>query len=298
MFLKRLPKFEYHAPASLSEALGLLAKYDGKARVFAGGTDLLVSMKKREILPDHLISLKGVAELKGVHYDQKEGMKIGTLVTLGELEHSKIVQDNFCVLWDAVQVMASPQIRSLGTIGGNLCSAAPSADTAPPLIVLDASVEIVSTKGKRKVLVENFFKGPGESHLKPGEILTQIMIPNPLKKSSGAYLKLMRRAAMDLAQVGIAACLSFDSEKRICREARIALGAVGLTPIRALKAEQFLLNKELNEMVGKEAGKIAAQESNPRSSLRASKEYRREMIEVLTKRAVMAAYNRITTHSP
>lgn len=292
MFIKRLPKFEYHAPASLSEALGLLAEYDGKGRALAGGTDLLVSMKKREALPEHLISLKGIAELKGIH-DEKEGMKIGALVTLGEIEHSKMIQDKFRVLWDAAQVMASLQVRNLGTIGGNLCSAAPSADTAPPLIVLDASVEIISSSGKRKVPVEKFFKGPGESVLKPGEILTQILIPNPLKKSNGAYLKLMRRAAMDLAQVGIAACLSFDSEKRICRGARIALGAVGSTPIRALKTEQVLLNKELNETVGKEAGKIAALEANPRSSMRASKEYRREMIEVLTKRAVMTAYSRI-----
>ena len=292
MFIKRLPKFEYHAPTSLPEALDLLAKYDGKGAVLAGGTDLLVSMKKREVLPEHLISLKGIAELKGIH-DEKEGLKIGALVTLGEIEHSKMIQDKFRVLWDAAQVMASRQIRNLGTIGGNLCSAAPSADTAPPLIVLDASVEIISPNGKRKVLVENFFKGPGESDLRPSEILTQIMIPNPLKKSSGAYFKLMRRAAMDLAQVGIAACLSFDSGKRTCTRARIALGAVGLTPIRALKAEQILLNKELNETVGKEAGKIAAQEANPRSSLRASKEYRREMVEVLTKRAVMAAYSRI-----
>jgi carbon-monoxide dehydrogenase medium subunit len=292
MFIKRLPKFEYHAPTSLSGALDLLAKYDGKARVFAGGTDLLVSMKKREVLPEHLISLKGIAEMKGIH-DEKQGIKIGALVTLAEIEHSKMIQDRFRVLWDAAQVMASRQIRNLGTIGGNLCSAAPSADTAPPLIVLDASVEIISSNGKRKVPVEKFFKGPGESVLKPGEILTQIMIPNPPKKSNGAYFKLMRRAAMDLAQVGIAAYLSFDSEKRVCSGARIALGAVGLTPIRALKAEQVLLNKELNETVGKEAGKIAAQEANPRSSLRASKEYRREMIEVLTKRAVMTAYNRI-----
>ncbi len=293
MFIKRLPKFEYHAPTSLSEALDMLATYDGKARVFAGGTDLLVSMKRREVLPGHLISLKGIAQLKGVHYDEKEGMKIGALVTLGEIEHSKTIQDKFRVLWDAVQVMASRQVRNLGTIGGNLCSAAPSADTAPPLIALDASVEIISSSGKRTVPVENFFKGPGESVLKPGEILTQIAIPHPLKKSNGAYFKLMRRAAMDLAQVGIAACLSFDSEKKICRGARIALGAVGSTPIRAFKAEQVLLNKELNEAVGKEAGKIAALEANPRSSLRASKEYRKEMIEVMTKRAVMTAYSRI-----
>lgn len=224
MFIKRLPKFEYHAPTSLPEALDLLAKYDGKGAVLAGGTDLLVSMKKREVLPEHLISLKGIAELKGIH-DEKEGLKIGALVTLGEIEHSKMIQDKFRVLWDAAQVMASRQIRNLGTIGGNLCSAAPSADTAPPLIVLDASVEIISPNGKRKVLVENFFKGPGEPDLRPSEILTQIMIPNPLKKSSGAYFKLMRRAAMDLAQVGIAACLSFDSGKGTCTRARIALGA-------------------------------------------------------------------------
>ena len=233
-----------------------------RAAVLAGGTDLLVSMKKREVLPEHLISLKGIAELKGIH-DEKQGMNIGALVTLGEIEHSKMIQGKFRVLWDAAQVMASRQIRNLGTIGGNLCSAAPSADTAPPLIVLDASVEIISPNGKRKVLVENFFKGPGESDLKPGEILTQIMIPNSPKKSSGAYFKLMRRAAMDLAQVGIAACLSFDSEKKTCTGARIALGAVGLTPIRALKAEQILLNKELNETLGKEAGKIAAEEGKP-----------------------------------
>jgi carbon-monoxide dehydrogenase medium subunit len=292
MFLKRLPKFEYHAPTSLPEALDLLVKYDGKGALLAGGTDLLVSMKKREVLPEHLISLKGIAELKGIH-DEKEGMKIGALVTLGEIEHSRMIQDKFPVLWDAAQVMASRQIRNLGTIGGNLCSAQPSADTAPPLIVLDASVEIISPNGKRKVLVEIFFKGPGESDLKPGEILTQIMIPSSLKKSSGAYFKLMRRAAMDLAQVGVAACLSVDSEKNTCTKARIALGAVGLTPIRALRAEKILLNKQLNETLAKEAGKIAAEEGNPRSSIRASKEYRREMIEVLTKRAVMAAYKRI-----
>ncbi len=293
MFIKRLPKFEYHAPTSLPEALDLLAKYEGKGAVLAGGTDLLVSMKKREVLPEHLISLKGIAELKGVR-DEKEGMRIGALVTLGEIEHSKMIQDKLCVLWDAAQLMASRQIRNLGTIGGNLCSAAPSADTAPPLIVLDASVEIISPNGKRKVLVENFFKGPGESDLKPGEIVTQILIPNPPNKISGAYFKLMRRAAMDLAQVGVAASLSVDSEKKACTGARIALGAVGATPIRALKAEQILLNKEINETVGKEAGKIAAEEANPRSSLRASKEYRREMIEVLTKRALMAAYSRMT----
>ena len=294
MFIKRLPKFEYHAPTSLSEALDLLAQYDGKAKVFAGGTDLLVSMKKREILPEHLISLKRISDLKGIHHDQKEGMKIGALVTLGEIEHSKIVKDKFCVLWDAVHVMASPQVRTLGTIGGNLCGAVPSADTAPPLIALGASTKMVGVQGERRVLVENFFKGPKESVLQRNEILMQVLIPNPPPGSSGTYLKLMRRDAMDLALVGVAAYLRLDPERRVCSEARIALGAVAPTPIRAVQAEQALINKRIDEALAEDAGKAAATVCRPISDIRSSLEYRCRMVEVLTKRAVMDAYRRIS----
>jgi len=294
MFIKRLPKFVYHVPTSLSEALNLLAKYDGKAKVFAGGTDLLVSMKKRETMPEHLINLKGIAELKGIHYDPKEGIRIGALVTLGEIEHSEIVKDKFCVLWDAINVMASPQIRSLGTIGGNLSGAVPSADTAPPLIALGASVRMVGGQGERSVAVENFFKGPKESVLQRHEILTQILIPNPLQRSAGTYLKLMRRNAMDLALVGVAAYLRLSLGNRVCTEARIALGAVAPTPIRAPMAEGILVNQEINEALAAEAGKAASTVCRPISDIRSSLEYRCSMVEVLTKRAVMEAYRRIS----
>ena len=293
MFVKRLSKFEYHVPISLSEALELLAKYDGKARVFAGGTDILVSMKNREILPEHLINLKGIAELKGIYYDEKEGIKIGALTTLTEIEHSEIVKEKFCVLWDAVRMMASPQIKSLGTIGGNLCGAVPSADTAPPLIALGASVRMVGIHGERSVLVENFFKGPKESALQRNEILTQILIPNPLPTSSGTYLKLMRRNAMDLALVGVAACIRLDLKRKVCTEARIALGAVAPTPIRAMQAEQILIKKKIDEALAGEAGRAAATVCRPISDIRSSLEYRCSMVEVLTKRAVMDAYQRI-----
>jgi carbon-monoxide dehydrogenase medium subunit len=294
MFIKRLPKFEYHAPTSLSEALDLLAQYDGKAKVFAGGTDLLVSMKKREIIPEHLINLKGIADLKGIHYDPKEGIRIGALVTLREIEHSKIVKDKFCVLWDAINVMASPQIRSLGTIGGNLCGAVPSADTAPPLIALGASVKMVGVHGERSLLVENFFKGPKESVLQRNEILMQVLIPNPLQRSSGTYLKLMRRNAMDLALVGVAAYLRLNPGNSVCSEARIALGAVAPTPIRAVEAEQVLINREIGEALAEEAGRAASTVCRPISDIRSSLEYRCSMVEVLTKRAVMEAYKRIS----
>jgi carbon-monoxide dehydrogenase medium subunit len=297
MFIRRLPKFEYHAPTSLGEALDHLSRYGDNAKVLAGGTDLLVSMKKREILPEHLINLKGIKALKHIHYDKKRGLKIGGLVTLGEIERSTIVREKYGALWDAANVMAAPQIRSLATIGGNLCSAVPSADTAPPLVALEATVTLAGKNGERTLLVADFFAGPEASVLNPDEILSYVSIPSPPENSGGAYLKLMRRNAMDLALVGVAACLRLDGGKRVCREARIALGAVAPTPMRALGAEELLLNKEPDEHVAMEAGKIAAEEARPISDIRASKEYRTEMVRVLTKRAVMAALKRVKENS-
>jgi len=293
MFLRRLPKFEYHMATSVAEALGLLSQHVKTSEIFAGGTDLLVSMKKREVAPEHLINIKGIKGLKEIRFDDKEGLKIGALVTIGELERSEIIKGKFCTLWDACKVMASPQIRNLGTIGGNLCSALPSADTAPPLIAMGASVKLAGSKGKRTVLVEEFFKGPGESVLEHDEILTEILIPSPPENSGGSYFKLMRRRAMDLAIVGAAAFLRMDGNKRVCKNACVALGTVAPTPIRASKAEEVVTKKEIDEDLAAEAGKVAAQEARPRSSIRATESYRREMVGVLTKRAIMEAYKRI-----
>ncbi len=297
MFIRRLPKFEYHAPTSLGEALDHLSRHGDKAKVLAGGTDLLVSMKKRQILPEHLINLKGIQALKNIDYDEKRGLEIGGLATLAELERSTIIREKFGTLWDAVSVIAAPQIRSLATIGGNLCSAVPSADTVPPLVALGASVTLAGKNGERTVLVEDFFKGPEASVLNPDEILSHVSIPNPPDNSRGAYLKLMRRNAMDLALVGVAVSLRLGGGKRVCKEARIALGAVAPTPIRALRTEEVLLNKEIDEHLAMEAGKVAAEEARPISDIRASKEYRTEMVKVLTKRAVMEALKRVKENS-
>jgi len=294
MFIRRLPKFEYHAPRSVAEALGYLSQYTTNARVFAGGTDLFVSMKRREIVPEHLINLKGIEELKHIHYHAADGLRIGGLVTIGELERSEIIRDKFCALNDAIQVMASPQIRNLGTVAGNLCSALPSADTVPPLIAMGASVKLTGSKGERTVLVEEFFKGPGESILEPDEILTEILVPSPPENSGGSYFKLMRRNAMDLAIVSAAAFLVMDGNKRVCNNACIALGTAAPTPIRASQAEKVVMKKQIDEDIAEEAGKAAAQQARPRSSIRGSESYRREMIGALTKRAIMEAYKRIT----
>ena len=292
MFIRRLPSFEYHAPASIQEALECLCQCAGKAKVLAGGTDLLISMKKREQVPEHLINLKGIKGLNAIRYDEKQGLAIGGLATVGDIERSQIVKEKFTALWDAVNVMAAPQVRNLGTIGGNLCSAVPSADTAPPLITLGASVRLLGTNGERSVPVEFFFKGPGESVLKADEILVEVLVPNPPENSGGAYFKLMRRNAMDLALVGAAVFLRINKDKKVCQEARIALGAVAPTPMRAPKAEQVLVGREVNEETAKEAGNTARLEAKPISDIRASEAYRRDMVGVLTKRAIMAALDR------
>lgn len=293
MFIRRLPKFEYHAPSTIEEALDQISLYGEKGKVIAGGTDLLLSMKKREATPEHLINLKGIEGLKGITYDKAEGLKIGALTTIGDIEREEVVREKFCMLWDAVKVMAAQQVRNLGTIGGNLCSASPSADSATPLIALGASLKLTGSANERVVPVEDFFKGPGKSILKPDEILTEILVPNLPENSGGAYSKLMRRNAMDLAIVGVSAYLRLDENGKTCWEARIALGAVAPTPIRAPTAEAVLRHKDIDDDLVMEASKKASQDAKPIADIRASKEYRTEMIRVLTKRAIMKACDRI-----
>ena len=294
MFIKRLPKFEHHAPATVAAALDLLASLDGQARLLAGGTDIFPAMKRREQTPAHLISLKEIACLQGISADDR-AIRIGALTTLGEIERSELVRQQLPILRQAVQLMASPQIRTLATIGGNICSAVPSADAVPPLIALQASLTLRGAGGERSVSLENFFTGPKESIMRADEILTEIVIPKPPERSGGVYIKLMRRNAMELALVGVAVQLHLDASLRICEAARIALGAVAPTPIRAPEAEAMLVGREIDATLAAEAGKAAANICRPRSnSIRASVEYRRSMVEVLTKRGILEALKSVS----
>jgi carbon-monoxide dehydrogenase medium subunit len=287
MFIKRLPRFEYHRPASLPEALDLLSTYGKDAKLLAGGTDLTLAMKKRTITPPHLINLKAIPGLSGITAN-KEGLKIGALTTIDKIQRSAVIKEDYSPLWDAAYVMASPQVRTIATVGGNLVSAVPSADTAPPLMVLSAQAHITGPSGERTCPVEALFAGPSSCTLAPTEILTHITIPHPSGK--GVCLKLKRRAAVDLALVGVAAFLSMDSGN-VCTDVKIALGAVAPTPIRAVEAENILRGKTLTEALAAEAGKSAGKECRPISDVRASEAYRRNMVEVLTKRALLQIMN-------
>ncbi|MCX8023241.1 MAG: xanthine dehydrogenase family protein subunit M [Syntrophorhabdaceae bacterium] len=293
MFIRRLPKFEYHAPESIEGAINLKLTYGEDGRYIAGGTDLLIAMKKREVTPHHLISLSNIDTLKGISMADDGGIRIGAMTTLGEIERSELVKRYATPLWDAVDVMASTQIRHLATIGGNLCSAVPSADSAPPLIALRAFLKILGPSGEKTVPVENFFKGPKETVLNGEEILTSILIPKVDENSGGCYRKLMRRKAMDLAIVGVAAWIKLDQEKKRCIDARVALGAVAPTPIRVEEVEKRLIGSIIDETSIGEAAKIAGTQCRPITDIRASAEYRCSMVEVFTKRAVLGAMDRI-----
>jgi CO/xanthine dehydrogenase FAD-binding subunit len=287
-FYRRLPKFDYLEPNTIDEALSMLSRYKGRAKVIAGGTDILPKLKRREIkAPEYIIDLKGIPNLDYIKYDEVGGLSLGALVTIHAVETSPIVQERFGVLFQAAESMASTQVRNRGTIAGNLCSAVPSADTAPALLTLEASLKLISQKGERIVNVEDFFTGPNETVLTNEEILKEIHVPNLPPHSRGRYLKLTPRRSMDLAIVGVAAVVV--AEDGICNDIRIALGAVAPTPIRARRAENMIRGQKLSDEVIEGAARVAAEECRPISDHRASAEYRCDMVEVLTKRAIQQA---------
>jgi len=253
--LRRLPEIKCLFPKTLSEALLFLKKHNGAAKLIAGGTDLLPKMKRRELTPTYVIDLKGIADLNFIDYDTKKGLRVGATTTLSEVGESPVVREHYPILMETVSQMASIQIRNIATMGGNLCNAVPSADTAPPLIALGARLKLVGPKGERTVLVEDFFAGPDETVLEPLELLTEVQIPPPRPGEAGTYLKHTIRAEMDLAVVGVAAYLALDPKNHICKEVRIALGAVGPTPIRAKKAEESLHGKPLSDELIEDAAR-------------------------------------------
>lgn len=281
-----VPEFEYCVPETLQEACSMLAQYGGKARVLAGGTDVLVKMKNRLMKPEFLVTLKNLDELKGIRYVPGQGVVIGARATHNEVMTSPILQEKYKSVCEAAHSMAAYQIRNIGTIGGNLVNAVPSADMPPILIALNASVHIVGVKGERSMLLEDFFVGPNKTVLQPDEILVDITIPDQPTTGSN-YIKFGLRKAGALAVAGVASSVTMKGE--VIEDARIVMGAVAPTPLRAREAESFLRGKKASQELLEEAGKIAAGESKPISDIRGSAEYRRNLVYVLTKRSLKAA---------
>jgi carbon-monoxide dehydrogenase medium subunit len=283
-----LSKFEYLAPQTSEEACSFLSQYKDKAKILAGGTDLLPKMKQDIERPQYLVDIKNIDGLSSIDYNERDGLWLGALVTISDLVASPIVNHTFGILGEAARTMASRQVRNRATIGGNLCNASPAADTAPALISLGGQASIVGLNGERVVPLEGFFSGPGRSVLRGDEILNGIQVPNPLPHTGGAYLKLSLREK-DLATVAVAALITLDSEGTICEDARVVLGAVAPTVIRAFKAEKALMGKTVTEDVIQESAQMASEESLPITDIRGSAEYRKEMVAVQARRAIKRA---------
>lgn len=283
---RHLPRFDHLESKTVEEACSLLSKYKGKAKVIAGGTDLLPAMRNREVTPAYIINVRSISNLGYIHYTDAEGLKIGALVTLYDIESSPIIREKFPMVADAASKIGTPQVRNMGTIGGNLCNAAPSADTAPPLIGLEAKAKINGPNRERVIALEEFFIGPGENALQADEILTEIQIPNPPPHTRGVYLKLPARTMVDLAVVGVAVVVTLDDKERSIVDAKIVLGAVAPTPVRARQAEDIIKSKAISRELIEKAAEAAAGEAKPISDLRGSASYRKEMVNTLTKRAI------------
>ncbi len=288
--------FEYFAPSTLTEAISHLSQFGddpstgAQGRALAGGTDLLIRMKRKQWLPRAVVSLRRVPDLRDISLNGE--LRLGACVTLTDLIRSPIIRERYPVLAKTASKMAGVQVRNLATVGGNLCNASPAADTAPPLIALNARAVIVGANGERVVPLDEFFVGVGKSALAPGEILREILVPRQDDSMRASYTKLEHREAMDIAIVSVGVWARLEVGQPICKDVRIVLGAVAPTPLRARRAEEILRGKELTEERIREAARVAVTEAQPIDDVRGSAWYRREMLEVLTRRQLDAMTER------
>lgn len=279
---------EYHSPQTLDEVLQLLDNYGEQAQIISGGTDLIPKMKARVLMPDHIIGLKQIENLDFIDYDSEKGLWLGPATTLGKTERHPIIQSLYPVLYEGIHSMASTQIRNAGTVIGNICNAVPSADTAPALLVLNAEIRISSSASERTVPIAEFFTGVCRTVLKPNEVVTGIHIPVPTEGAIMKYYKCSPRRALDLAVVGVATFVVVKDG--ICEDARIALGAVAVTPKRASRAEKMITGQKITpELITQVSEFAATEECSPIADMRATKEYRQELVRLSVRDGLLLA---------
>ena len=274
--------FDLHLPETLPEAVEWMTQLAPDGMAIAGGTDLLLKLRGGAISPKALVSLARLSELAELSFDAENGLRVGAGVTLSQLLRSPLIRQHYPVLCQAGSEMGSEQVRSIATVGGNLCNAAPSADLAPPLIALGGQAIIAGPSGERRLPLEDFFEGPGKAALAAGELLKEVLIPPPCGRTT--YLKHASRTYMDIAVVGVA--VQVVAANGGPPKVRIALGAVAPTPIRALRAEAVLADARLDAEGIEECARLAAQECTPIDDVRSSAWYRRRMVTVLVRRAL------------
>lgn len=287
--MKKLKSFSYFEPPTLKEAIDLLKGQDRRALPLAGGTDILVRMKRGDLLPSALVNLKRIDGLREIKKGSKKGIDLGALLSISAIEHSSLIQSSCPVLAQSASLLGSPSIRNMATLGGNVGRASPASDMIPSLIVLGADVVIDGPQGEKVMGIEKFFLGPGQTALSSGELITSFFVPEMETHTGATYLKLSRTAGMDCCLAGVAVLLTLSGRKNELKVARIALSAVAPTPLRAKKAEEVLLSGPLNQDRMNEAAQVASDESSPISDIRASASYRKEIVRVFAQRAFSIA---------
>ena len=289
-----IPRFNYHKPSTLKDACELKAEFKNKAMFLAGGTDIIVNMKRGVISPDNLISLNSITEMMSNSVNDKKGQTIiGACGKVAGLINEKFLLP-YSALKTAMENIGSPIIRNLATIGGNIVTARPAADTSPSLIAYKATAVLNSVSGKREVSMDDFFLGVGKTVLNDDEILSAIILNNLPSYTGSAYIKLGARKALEISLVNVAAVITLEKPDGPIADARIVMGAVGPVPLRARTAEKILIGEKPGEgLFAKAAEAASSKDSSPIDDFRGSAEYRRDMVKVLTERALKKALNDI-----
>jgi carbon-monoxide dehydrogenase medium subunit len=286
-------RFEYFAPQSLAEAIALFGEKGKGGRALAGATDLVPQMKEgteKIPMPSYVVSLRRLPELRGIEFSEGNGLRIGAAVTMAELAESPIVRERYRALADGAGVVGSVQTMNMATVGGNVCNAAPSADTAPALLAYEAAAVIAGPDGERELPLSEFWRGPNATALQPGELLRELRLPAPPASTGGVYVRQTPRKQMDIAVVGVAVLLTLEGDR--IRRARLALGAVAPTVIRARQAEAALEGQPAGQALFAKAAEAAAAEARPISDQRGSAEFRRHLVRVTTERCLQEAARR------
>ncbi|MBI2888281.1 MAG: xanthine dehydrogenase family protein subunit M [Chloroflexi bacterium] len=282
-------RFEYYAPSSLAEAIDLLHTKGEGGKILAGGTDLMPQMKERGRHPKYIVSLKDVAELRGIRFSEQDGLRIGAGTRFAAVREDPTVKSRFNVLVQGAKLIGSLQTQNLATVGGNVCNAAPSADAVPAFIVADAEATIQGPDGRRTLPLKDVFTGPGQTVLAADEILTGVHVPTPPPRSAGVYLRHVPRKELDIAVAGVGVFIQLDESLQRITHARVCLSSVAPVPLRATQTEAALVGQTASEELYQRAGDIAAGEARPISDQRGSAAFRRVLVKALTVKSLTQA---------
>ena len=284
-----MSRFEYLEAHTVRQAISLLQRHGDQAMIVAGSTDFLVRWRMGAWKPGYVINIQRIPGLQRISYTARNGLRLGSLVTLQTLETHPIIRQRYPALAAGATSFAGVQLRNLATVGGNVCNASPAGDTLPALLAFDAQCRIVGPDGERWVPVDQFFVGPGRTVLKTEEILTELRLPPPLPNSGSLFIKHSPRGAMDISTVGVASVVSLEDRGRVCRDVRISLGSVAPTPIRALSAEDILRGQAISPELVEAAAQEAQARIIPIDDVRGSAAYRKAIVGVLTQRTLERA---------